>query len=115
MPDRFLGDFMADPSVPEPPLWEQLVRETPTAVRWLIGALTLGLASLAAYIWKRRDKAIEDLRVRMSAMEQRDAGLLRRGEIQHMLVEMEGRLDRRLERMETRFFKHVDDDMRRRG
>lgn len=60
---------MAMPNSSDPNVWELVFNQTPPVLRWLLGALTLGLFTLASvlYRWHRADMA--EMHARMDRME----------------------------------------------
>jgi len=45
-----------------PDVYQLLFDQTPVVIRWLLGVLTLGLFSLAGWVWKRQESQMDKVR-----------------------------------------------------
>lgn len=66
---------MNDPGTP-PDVWHLLFEQLPTALRWLLGILTLGGFSLASWIWHRQERNIDRVEVQIHRRMDREMNAL---------------------------------------
>ena len=72
--------------LPDPDIWRLIFEQTPPAVRWILGVLSLGLFTLATHFWKKQHEAV-------AAIEDRERNYMSRDEFNERLGGMEKRLD----------------------
>jgi hypothetical protein len=68
-------DKSKDVAMQAPPdIWEVIFDQTPTIIRWALGILTLGLFTLAAWIWRSQRADIERIERQMHSRITREIG-----------------------------------------
>lgn len=88
-----------------PEIWVLLFEQTPPMLRWVLGILTLGLFTLATWLWRRQQERVAAIDGRMFAVERREREYITRDEFNHQMAYLGGRIDSG--------FAHLDERMDR--
>lgn len=81
---------MPDPSGNDPDIYRLIFEQTPRIIQWILGVLTLGLFSIAGWLWRMQTQNVERVERQVHERMDRVEGNLnqRMDEMNHHLIEI---------------------------